>query len=136
MEPVRVVMRYADGRLIKGYTNDFFPNKPMFHVRPTESELRDKGVEVLAKELKGVFFVKDFTGDAAYNEKKKFTEDQHPTGRRVEVSFADGEILVGSTLGYDPNRIGFFVTPADPNSNSLRVFVISANVSKVRYLYS
>ncbi len=134
MEPVRVVMRFADGRLIKGYTNDFFPNKPMFHVRPSESELTDKGVEVLTKELKAVFFVKDFTGDAAYNEKKDFMDDQHPTGRKVEVRFADGEVLVGSTLGYDPNRIGFFVTPADPRSNSLRVFVISASASKVLYL--
>ena len=25
-EPVKVIMRYANGKLTKGYTNDFFPN--------------------------------------------------------------------------------------------------------------
>ncbi len=134
MEPVKVVMRYADGRLIKGYTSDFFPNKPLFHVRPIESEPADKGIEVSSKELKAVFFVKDFTGNPAYNEKKHFAEGRHSAGRKVEVTFADGEVIVGSTLGYDPNRLGFFVTPSDPQSNNLRVFVISAAVSKFRYL--
>jgi len=29
MEPVKVIMRFANGRLIKGYTRDFYPNKPL-----------------------------------------------------------------------------------------------------------
>jgi hypothetical protein len=134
MEPVKVIMRYADGRIIKGYTNDFFPNKPVFHARPIDSNPADKGVEVSIKELKAVFFVKDFTGNSEYNEEKSFPEGQHPTGRKVEVTFSDGEVLVGSTLGYDPSRPGFFVTPSDPQSNNLRVFVISAAVSNFRYI--
>jgi hypothetical protein len=127
-------MRYADGRLIKGYTNDFFPNKPLFHVRSLDSDPADKGVEVSVKELKAVFFVKDFAGNAAYNEEKNFPEGQRPTGRKVEVTFSDGEVLVGFTLGYDPNRPGFFGAPSDAQSNNLRVFVISGAVSKFRYL--
>jgi hypothetical protein len=134
MEPVKVIMRYADGRLIKGYTNDFFPNKPLFHVRSIDSDRADKGVEVSIKELKAVFFVKDFTGNAAYYEEKKFPEGQRPSGRKVEVTFSDGEVLVGSTLGYDPSRPGFFVVPSDAQSNNLRVFVISSAVKKFRYL--
>jgi hypothetical protein len=127
-------MRYADGRLIKGYTNDFFPNKPVFHVRSVDSSPTDKGVEVSIKELKAVFFVKDFTGNAAYNEEKSFPEGGRPSGRKVEVIFSDGELLVGSTLGYDPARPGFFVTPSDPQSNNMRVFVISGAVRNFRYI--
>ncbi len=133
MEPVKVVIRYADGKLIKGYTNDFFPNKPLFHVHPIEIESGTKVVDVFVKELKAVFFAKDFTGNPAHNEKNQF-EGPQPPGRKVEVTFADGEVLVGATLGYDPNRLGFFVTPADPQSNNLRVFVVCTAVRKFRYL--
>jgi hypothetical protein len=91
-------------------------------------------VEVLVKELKAIFFVKDFTGKAEYDENKSFPEGQRPTGRRVEVTFFDSEVLVGSTLGYDPSRPGFFVTPIDPQSNNMRVFVISGAVINFRYL--
>jgi Tfp pilus assembly protein PilZ len=134
METAKVVVRYADGKLIKGYTHDFLPTRPSFHVRPIEFEPTDKGVEVSVKELKAVFFVKDFTGNRAYYERKEFTAGQQLSGRKVEVTFADGEVIVGSVLGYDPRRLGFFVTPADPQSNNLRVFVISTAVSKFRYL--
>jgi hypothetical protein len=134
MEPVKIVVRYADGRLIKGYTNDFFPNKPLFHIRPIESDSANKGVEVFVKDLKAAFFVKDFIGNPAHNEKKDFTAGQQPAGRKVEVTFTDNEVLIGTTLGYDPNRPGFFVTSADPESNNLRVFVVSTAVKKFRYL--
>lgn len=134
MEPVKVVIRYANGKLIKGYTNDFFPNKPLFHVQPIESQSTDKGVEVHIKELKGIFFVKDFMGNPSYNENKNITEAQQPSGRKVKVIFKDNEALVGTTLGYDPGRSGFFVTPLDPQSNNLRVFVVSAAVSNFRFL--
>ncbi len=134
MEPVKVVIRYANGKLIKGYTNDFFPNKPMFHVRPIESRPTDKGVEVYLGELKAVFFVKDFMGNPKYNEKKHLTEGQQTSGKQVEVKFTDNEVLVGTTLGYDPSRPGFFITPIDPQSNNLRVFVVSAALSNFRFL--
>jgi hypothetical protein len=52
----------------------------------------------------------------------------------VEVTFKDGEVLVGSTLGYDPNRQGFFVFPADPKGNNIRAYVVSSAVVKVRHL--
>jgi hypothetical protein len=134
MERVKIIIRYADGRLIKGFTSDFFPNKPLFHIQSVESQPMDKGIEVYVRDLKAVFFVKDFIGDQAYNENKSFTEGPQPSGRKVEVTFTDGEVIVGSTLGYDPGRPGFFVTPADPKSNNLRMFVISARVAKFRYL--
>lgn len=50
------------------------------------------------------------------------------------MTFKDGEVLVGLTLGYDPNRLGFFVIPVDTQSNNLRVFVVSSAMSKFRFL--
>ena len=49
----------------------------------------DEGEEVYVKELKAVFFVKDFVGNAAYNEIKHFTEGQQYSGRKVEVTFTE-----------------------------------------------
>ena len=134
MKPIKVIIRYADGRLVKGYTNNFFPNKPLFHVHSVDSQPTDKGIEVYLRDLKAVFFVKDFTGQQSYNEKKCFSADQKPPGRKVEVTFKDGEVLVGSTLCYDPNCLNFFITPADAQSNNLRVFIVSTAVSKFIFL--
>jgi len=133
MEPVKVVVRYANGRVAKGFTQDFLSNKDRFHLHPAERASGDAR-EVLLRELKALFFVRDFGGNPQYDERKKYLEEEKPTGRRVEVTFKDGETLVGSTLGYDPNRPGFFFFPADPKSNNIRVFAVSPSVKQVRYI--
>jgi hypothetical protein len=86
------------------------------------------------KDLKAIFMVRDFIGDPLYQERKKYIEGEKPSGKKVEVTFKDGEVLVGSTLGYDPKRQGFFVFPADPRANNIRVYVVSSATEKVRYL--
>ena len=133
MEGVKVVVRYSDGRLIKGSTQDFYPNKERFHLIPADNP-PGGAIEVSMNDLKAIFMVRDFIGDPLYKERKKYIEGEKPSGRKVEVTFIDGEVLVGSTLGYDPKRQGFFIFPADPKSNSIRVYVVSSAVEKVRYL--
>jgi hypothetical protein len=128
-----VVARYVNGKRVKGFSQDFFPNKDRFRVYPA-AKPSGEAVEVLVKELKAVFFVQDFAGNSLYHERKKYLEGEKPSGRKVEVTFMDGEVLVGTTLGYDPSRPGFFLFPADPKSNNIRVFAVSTSVKKVRYL--
>ncbi len=132
MDPVKVVVRFADGRVIKGYTQDFFPNKDRFHLQPQVKSSGQDTEQVLVKDLKAIFFVKDFGGNPAYDERRQFADADKPQGRKMEVIFKDGEKLVGSTLGYDPGRPGFFIHPADDKSNNIRVYVIQAYVQKVR----
>ena len=136
MEPLKVVAHYLNGKLVKGITQDFLPNKDRFHLHPLTKATGETGppMEVLVKDLKALFFVRDFGGNANYVERKKYVEGEHPQGRKMEVTFADGEIMVGSTLGYDPSRPGFFIFPADPKSNNIRVFAVSTSVKKVRQL--
>jgi hypothetical protein len=133
MEPLKIVARYVDGRAIKGLSQDFFPNKDRFHVYSADQP-SGQTVEVWIKELKAVFFVRDFVGNSQYNERKEYIQGEKPSGRKIEVTFRDGEVLVGTTLGYDPNRPGFFVFPADPKSNNIRVFAVTTALKKVRYL--
>ena len=133
MEKVKVVVRYSDGKVIKGSTEDFFPNKDSFHLIPANNPSGGP-IEVSMKDLKAIFMVRDFIGSSLYKERKKYIEEEKPSGKKVEVTFIDGEVLVGSTLGYDPKRQGFFIFPADPKSNNIRVYAVCSAVEKVRYL--
>jgi hypothetical protein len=133
MEPVKVVIRYSNGSVNKGFAKDFFPNKDHFHLFLSDKP-SSEAIGVLVKELKAVFFVRDLTGSPLYKERKEYVEGEKPSGRKVAVTFVDDEVLVGSTLGYHSKRQGFFIFPADPESNNMRVFVVSSAVKKVRYL--
>lgn len=133
MEPNKVIARYTNGRIVKGFTQDFFPNKDRFHVHFSDNPSSEPA-EILIKDLKAVFFVRDFAGNPQYNERKKFLPDEKPYGRKVEVTFKDGEVLIGSTVGYEEDRPGFFIFPVDPQSNNARIFAVSRAVRKVRFL--
>lgn len=133
MEPIKVVVRYVDGKVIKGFTRDFFPNKDRFHLYLAGEEPGEP-MEILVKELKAIFFVRDFAGNPDHSERNAYLEGEKSQGRRVEVVFADGEVLAGSTLGYDPDRTGFFLFPVDSTSNNMRVFAVTSAVKNVRYL--
>jgi len=132
MEKVKVVVHFSDGKLIKGFTEDFSPNKDRFHLIPADNPSGGT-IEVSTNDLKAMFIVRDFVGDSLYDERKKYIEGEKPSGKKVEVTFADGEVLVGSTLGYDPKRRGFFFFPADPKSNNIRVLAVSSGIKKIRY---
>jgi len=133
-EPTKLVVRYAGGKILKGYTQSFYPNKPTFLLIPFSEMPDSQALQVHMKDLKALFFVRDFEGSPSYDERKHFLEDKSPIGRKVEVAFKDGEVLVGTTVGYDPLRTGFFLYPADGKSNNLRVFVVTTAVRKVRFL--
>lgn len=130
MLPNRIVARFVDGRLLKGTTQDFAPAKDAFHVIGSEGGARP--VKVTVADLKAVFFVRSLVGNAAYDEVKAFGGPV--PGRKVQVTFKDGEILVGSTQGYQPDRPGFFMIPADPASNNERIYVVARAVQKVSFL--
>jgi hypothetical protein len=127
----KVIARHTDGKLLKGYTQDFHPSRLSFHVWPTMTAAASEQMMVPLPRLKAVFFVRDFTGDAAHVEQTVFDGARH--GRKIEVTFVDREVIVGSTLNYQPEGEGFFVLPADPRSNNVRIFVVSASVRHVRF---
>jgi hypothetical protein len=136
MGPVKIVIRFADGRIKKGYSQDFFPNKPLFHLARNHSGESQEPQEIRVADLKAVFFVHSFAGNPDYEERKMFADGDNPQGRKVEVVFADGEILQGAVLGYRSDQAGFFLFPADPKSNNMKAFVVNASVKEFRFLGS
>jgi len=125
----KVVIHTSHGKIIKGETTDFFPNKDAFHLKKQDSATMEK---INTKDLKAIYFVKDLSGNSTYNEKKDV--ERGGLGRKIKIQFKDGETQVGYTQGYAPGRPGFFVVPCDPDSNNLRVFVVSAATVKVEFV--
>ena len=126
----KVIARFHDGHLVRGYTADFHPSKPQLHLsaEPNSSDT----LFLQLSQLKALFFVRDFTGDQTRVDRQEF--GSAPQGRKVAITFNDGETLLGSTLGYRGEGNGFFVHPADPRSNNLRVFVAPGATQQVRFL--
>jgi Family of unknown function (DUF6982) len=124
----KVIARFLDGRVVRGFTNDFHTTKPHLHLRDASGA---DPVVIQVAQLKALFFVREFSGDPTRVDRKDFQGAAH--GRKVEVTFQDGEILVGTTLGFRGAEYPFFVHPADTGSNNLRVFVTPAATKQVRF---
>lgn len=125
-----VVARYTNGNAVKGYTKDFNPNRPVFHLRDQAGE----AVVVEVSDLKIVCFVKDLVGDPTHKKARKF-QFQSPgsdQGKKIAVLFKDGELIVGYTLSYTPGKQGFFVFPTDTKSNNQRIYVVKSATKMVK----
>lgn len=128
----KAVVAYLDGRRLKGYIYNFSALKDRFRLFSKEGLLQDQGIEVEMKHLKAVYFVKDFSGNRDYKESPVEGPPKH--GRKIEVTFGDGEKVFGTTDAYNPEKLGFFVFPVDPKTNSLRIFVVNKNVGQIKFI--
>ena len=127
-----VVARFNDGRTIKGITHDFAANKQVFHLFEWGDE-SSEAITVPVGALKAIFFVKSYDGNKDHVEQQSF-EDVKVQARKIVITFKDGEVLAGSTMGYNPKKLGFFVTPIDPDSNNSRVYIVNESVAKVEWV--
>jgi hypothetical protein len=119
----RVVLRYVDGRVVKGQPIDFTPVEGHFQVRRLG---QTQACRVELRDLKAVFYVKFFDGRPFYRDRKEFRAGGNPGGaRKVVVRFTDGEEMYGWTRMYSATGPGFFVYPTDSDSNNERVFVVN-----------
>ena len=127
----KVVAHLIGGKLLKGTTQDFFPNRPLFHVLPLDGSA---SVEVRCRQVKAVFFVKEFAGNETRRDLRGFLESPAETsqGKKLAVRFKDGELLCGYSLSYSPDRDGFFMFPADAGSNNLRIYVVTSSTIEVK----
>jgi hypothetical protein len=121
----RVVAHLLDGTVIKGTTSDFDPDQPAFHFLPSGSIVRRT---IRIEELKALFFVKDLAGSPERQDLPGFfvrRARERGMGAKTAVLFSDGELVCGYTLGYKPEGRGFFLTPAEPLGNNLRLYIPS-----------
>jgi hypothetical protein len=130
----KVVARFLGDNLIKGTTNDFFSGAEVFHLSILDAPAEDKPIEIYTNNLKALFFVKDFLGNSNYINRNEF-DPRYPTiGLKIRVEFKDGEVLVGSSTEYKPGRLGFFLLPADRNTNNELCYVVLDATKEIRIL--
>jgi hypothetical protein len=90
-----VVARYRDGKMIRGVTHDFGPQKKVFHVSTVEKHGRTvngKIFDISISELKAVFFVKSLEGRQGPPSLKGLMEEklEAPSLMKVRIIFLMG----------------------------------------------
>jgi Family of unknown function (DUF6982) len=128
----RLVVHYLDGRLLKGYGRDVQPTRGSLELCQDPDGPDQSRITIPFAHLKAVFFVHDFAGNPSHCPAPD-ADDVSARGRRITVTFVDGEVLRGATLGYSQNAPGFFVSPLDITSNNARIFVLAGAIRHVQF---
>jgi len=129
LRPALVVVRYGNGRTLKGTTEDLTPGASRFTL--TESDGGRVVVEGFAG-VKAVFFVKSLLGDSGYDEQKDFAIARQ-FGRKTVVTFEDNEEFRGYTLPGQTGQPQFFLFPVDPQSNNAKIYVVREATTEIRF---
>jgi len=129
----QVVVRKLDKEAVKGFVD------PASYLRPEGVELLDREgrlVNIPLRDVKGVFFVREFDGNVQRAERKVFHSRPRLAGLWVRLTFKDNEVLEAvlsnDLLAMDP--LGFFLTPPDFYSNNLRMFIPRSALSGIEVL--
>ena len=129
-----VVVHFQNAQILKGQTLDFIPTKDRFHLLVAGAALGTKPLEVLVDKLKAVFFVRTLEGNPGQKKANQFGPDEQVQGKKIKITFKDGEVMLGMTQGYQSGRPGFFVVPVDKKSNNQRCFVVVSATQEIALL--
>ena len=127
----KVIITFSDGTSLQGYVNPLrLPDDPL-DVLTTNGEHR----QVPLKEIRAVYFVRDFTEDYE-PERKAFFSRPKLDGLWVRLKFRDNETLEG-VVSNDLLALldsGIQITPPDMNGAAVRIFVPRNALSEVTVL--
>ncbi len=127
----KVVVRKMDRDSISGYVG------ARFIVDGKVELLNSAGnvVSVDLREVKGVYFVRDFN-DSEDLSRKTFTTRPRTEGLWVRMKFRDNEVVEG-LMPNDLTQVapeGFLVNPPDTRSNTQRIFVPRSALAEMTVL--
>ena len=127
----KVIVTFSDGTSLQGYINPLrLPDDPL-DVLTTNGEHR----QVPLKEIRAVYFVRDFTEDYE-PERKAFFSRPKLDGLWVRLKFRDNQTLEG-VVSNDLLALldsGIQITPPDLNGAAVRIFVPRSALSEVTVL--
>jgi len=126
----RLVIRFTDGRLLKGTSYTIDLDAAGFHLTPQAGQASaDENVFVRFADVKAVFFVRDFDGKF---DRKTVEKEWAPEGSEVTVAFPDGEVIEGfSLVSLDEDRPRFHMIPKNYKGNNISLIVERANTLQV-----
>ena len=121
----KVVVHMKGGAIHKGVTHDFEPDAAAFHLLPAEGG--GVPIRIGVPDMKALFYVKDYLGNRDYVSQRRFERVQRH-GRKVILTFHDGETLYGTIAEEDERAERFYVYPADEKDNNIRLFVVRSSL--------
>jgi len=121
-----VAVRYQDKRLVKGWTSDFMPHRDYFHLRLQD---QDTPTRVELNGMKAVFFLKTPGRNPAFFDRRTFTK-RVGSQTKVWLEFTDGERLAGWSSSFASTASGFFLFPADSESNLEKAYVFRSAIQR------
>jgi len=126
----KVVVHMKGGKIHKGLTRSFDPEAETFYLLPAEGG--GVPVRIPIADMKALFWVRDFVGDADFVARKDFAAVAH-SGRRAVIRFRDGEEIWGTVAGEPGDAdAGFFFYPADGADNNVKIFVVRSSLEELR----
>jgi hypothetical protein len=141
----KVVIQFGT-RTVKGYLEspawntieELLSGAPLstpeiLHVRLFESNSVE---EISIKDVKAIFYVHNFDGDANHKEMSFYGKSPIVHGIWMRVQFLDGEVIEGivhNSIRYllDP---GFFLVPTHPGSNNRLIYISKSQLADHRVL--
>jgi hypothetical protein len=141
----KVVIQFGT-RTIKGYLEspawntieELLSGAPLstpetLHVRVFDSNIVE---EISIKDVKAIFYVHKFEGDANHREMSFYGKSPIVHGIWMRVQFLDGEVIEGivhNSIRYlvDP---GFYLVPTHPGSNNKLIYISKSQLADHRVL--
>lgn len=125
----KIVVHMKDGTIHKGLTQDFRPEKDDFYLLPAEGGGIPIRIEL--ESMKAMFYVRDYVGNADFVARRDF-ESALREGKKVVLTFTDGEEMWGTVTELPEDSAGFYFYPADGEDNNIRIFVIRSSLKDMR----
>src|SRR5688500_7971235 len=106
---VKVVVAMLDRKRERGFVYGFKPFGDGFTLHPPGDAAKAMGKFIDFRTCKAIYFVRSLEGNKAFKENKLTLPPTYRQGRKVSVDYPDGERTVGTTEGFNPSRVGFFM---------------------------
>jgi hypothetical protein len=128
MDRTKVIARKLDGQIIKGYIET--APEVIYADDISISSLTEKVIEVPKREMKALFFPREFSGNKEYSDVKFFENQPRIEGLWVRVTFYDNEMIEGIVSNFRRLLLDetFYLKPTDANSNNELVCVFKASM--------
>lgn len=124
-----VLLAFLHGRFLRGYTRGFHPSQPILDIVPSRTASERHAQKVPLSLLRTILFLRHF-GPADLS-----VLHPHPgsSPQRIEVTFKDNYVMVGTTPDYKEGTAGF-VMRSPQLGERMFTFVVSSAVRDVRFL--
>lgn len=128
----KVVIRLTDGKVHPGFCR--------------QEDVTDESVRIILrdgkekhfslKDIKGVFFVKDFKGDPEYQPVKFLGKQSGRSSVLVRIQFEDEEVIEGLVRDHMALLLspGFYLWPTDENTNNGLIYIVKQAVKSFEIL--